>query len=124
LIKLHTRALGAGGPFSALYYRNFRLLWIGTLVSHSGDWMDQVALNWLVLELTGSPFYLGLANLCRGIPILLFTLIGGVAADRLERRKLMLMTQSFAMLLALLLATLVISGRINIWLVLVIITHR
>lgn len=124
LIKLRTCALGAGGPFSALSHRNYRLLWIGTLVSHSGDWMDQIALNWLVLELTGSPFYLGLANLCRGIPILLFTLLGGVAADRLERRKLMLITQSFAMLLALLLATLVQSGRITIWLVLVLITLR
>lgn len=110
--------------FTALHHRNYRLFWIGTLISHSGDWMDQVALNWLVLELTGSPFYLGLVNLCRGLPILLFTLIGGVAADRFERRTLMMVTQSAAMILALLLATLVVSGQITIWLLLPIATLR
>lgn len=110
--------------FSSLRYRNYRLLWIGTLISHSGDWMDQLALNWLVLELTGSPFYLGMVSLCRAIPILLFTLVGGVLADRFERRKLMMVTQSFAMLLALLLATLVTFGWINIWLIFAIAASR
>lgn len=110
--------------FAALRHRNFRLLWSGTLISHSGDWMDQVALNWLVLQMTDSAFYLGLVNFCRAIPILVFTLLGGVAADRVERRRLMMVTQSSAMLLALVLAGLVISGTASILLVLVIATGR
>src|SRR4051794_2827827 len=63
--------------FESLHHRNYRLLWIGSLISSSGDWMDQVALNWLVYELTGSAFSLGLLNLCRLVPILVFTLICG-----------------------------------------------
>ncbi len=110
--------------FAALRHRNFRLLWSGTLISHSGDWMDQVALNWLVLQMTDSAFYLGLVNFCRAIPILVFTLLGGAAADRVERRRLMMVTQSSAMLLAFVLAGLVISGTANILLVLVIATGR
>ena len=110
--------------FSSLHYRNYRLLWTGTLVSHSGDWMDQLALNWLVLELTGSPFYLGLVNFCRAIPILLFTLIGGVVADRVERRKLLMVTQTGAMLLAFLLAFLVSSGLVTVWQILAIAALR
>jgi MFS family permease len=86
--------------------------------------MDQLALNWLVLELTGSPFYLGMVSLCRAIPILSFTLVGGVLADRFERRKMMMVTQSFAMLLAFLLATLVATGSINIWLIFAIAAAR
>lgn len=110
--------------FSALRYRNFRLLWSGTLISHSGDWMDQVALNWLVLQMTDSAFYLGLVNFCRGIPILVFTLLGGVAADRVERRRLMMVTQSSAMVLALALAVLVLTDTATIGLVLLIATGR
>ena len=70
----------------SLRHRNFRLLWIGSLVSNSGDWMDQVALNWLVYQLTGSALDLGWLNFARLAPILVFTLIGGVVADRVERR--------------------------------------
>jgi MFS family permease len=81
-------------------HRNYRLFWTGTLVSNSGDWMDQVALNWLVLETTGSALYLGLVNLCRALPILALTLMGGVAADRMERRRLMMVSQSAGMALA------------------------
>ncbi|MCS6802758.1 MAG: MFS transporter [Chloroflexota bacterium] len=94
------RVLHTASPFRVLRHRNFRLLWIGTLVSNSGDWMDQIALNWLVLTMTGSPVYLGVLNLCRSGPILLFTLFGGAAADRFERRRLMMITQSGAMLTA------------------------
>src|SRR6266516_1710364 len=72
---------------ASLRHRNYRLLWIGSLISHSGDWMDQVALNWLVYQLTGSAVYLGVLNFCRLVPILVFTLIGGVVADRVERRR-------------------------------------
>lgn len=84
--------------------REFRLLWAGTLVSNTGDWMDQVALNWLVLQRGGSAIDLGLVNLCRGLPILALTLFGGVAADRVERRTILLAAQGAALLLAGLLA--------------------
>ena len=107
-----------------LHHRNFRLLWTGTLISQSGDWMDQIALNWLVYELTGSAFALGLVNLCRLTPILLFTLVGGVIADRVERRKLMFTTQTVAMVLALVLAVLVSTGLVELWMVLLVAVGR
>jgi MFS family permease len=107
-----------------LRHRNYRLLWIGTLISQSGDWMDQIALNWLVYQLTGSAFALGLVNLCRLAPILLFTLVGGVIADRVERRKLMFTTQTVAMVLALVLAVLVSTGLVELWMVLLVAVGR
>ncbi|WP_181164711.1 MFS transporter [Amaricoccus solimangrovi] len=110
--------------FSALGHRNYRLLWVGTLISNTGDWLDQVALNWLVVSTSGSPFELALVNLCRAVPILAFTLIGGAVADRVERRRMMMVTQSIAMLLAFALAAMVLSGHAPLWAVLVIATGR
>ena len=101
--------------FSSLRHRNCLLLWIGTVVSHSGDWMDQLALNWLVLVISNSPLSLGLVNLCRAIPVLLLIPLGGVAADRWERRKILMVTQSIAMCLAFILGALVTTGMVNIW---------
>lgn len=115
---------GAGRTFAALRFRNYRLLWAGNLISNSGDWMDQIALNWLVVQTTDSPVYLGLVNLGRGAPILLFTLLAGVAADRIERRLLMVATQAFAMVLAVVLAVLVVLDHASIWLILAIATGR
>lgn len=110
--------------FSSLRHRNYRLLWFGTLISNSGDWMDQIAFNWLVYHLTGSAVYLGLVNFCRMAPILFFTLIGGVVADRVERRRLMFTTQTVAMLLALTLAVLVSTALVQMWMVLLIAIGR
>ena len=110
--------------FAALRHRNYRLYWIGALVANTGDWMDQVAFAWLMWELTNSAGYLGLLAFFRGIPILIFTLFGGALADRFERRRLLQVTQSFAMLLALLLALLVATGVVQIWQVLAIATLR
>ena len=120
------RRPGPGLPraLASLRHRNFRLLWIGSLISNSGDWMDQVALNWLVYQLTGSAVYLGILNFCRLVPILVFTLIGGVVADRVERRRLMFVTQTVAMALAFILAFLVSSGLVEIWMVLLIAVGR
>jgi MFS family permease len=70
--------------FSALYYRDFRLFWVGQLISLSGTWMQSVALGWLAYSLTKSPFYLGLVAAAGTLPILLFTLLGGLIADRLR----------------------------------------
>src|SRR5919202_2597474 len=104
----------------SLRHRNYRLLWIGTLISNSGDWMDQIALNWLVYELSGSAVQLALLNLFRLAPIFVFTLVGGVVADRTERRRLLFTTQLVAMLLAFILATLTITGLVRFWMVFVI----
>ncbi len=113
-----------GRAFSALRHRNYRLMWIGTMVSNTGDWMDQVALNWLVVATTGSPFHLALVNLCRGLPILLFVLVGGAMADRLPRRRLMMLTQSAAMAMAAFLAVMVLWGGAPIWAILTVATGR
>ncbi len=118
------RRLPLPATFSSLRHRNYRLLWSGTLISSSGDWMDQIALNWLMYALTNSPVYLGLLNFCRLAPILVFTLIGGVVADRVERRRLMFTTQSVAMVLALVLAVLVSTGVVRVWMVLLIAAGR
>jgi MFS family permease len=101
--------------FSSLRHRDFLILWSGSVVSQSGDWMDQIALNWLVLEITDSPLSLGLVNLCRAIPVLIFTPLGGVAADRWERRRILMVTQSIYMVLAFALGALVTSGGVNLW---------
>lgn len=110
--------------FASLRHRNYRLLWIGTLISQTGDWMDQIALNWLVLQLTGSPAQLGLLNFFRGMPILFFALLGGAAADRMERRHLMIVTQSAAMVLAFVLAGLVIFGVADVVLLMIVAAAR
>jgi MFS family permease len=126
----HRREAGVALPhfrpemFAALRHRNYRLYWIGTLVSNTGDWMDQIAIGWLIWQLTGSGGYLGLMSFCRAFPILLFTLFGGALADRLDREKLMQVTQAFAMALALLLALLVYTGVVQVWHVLVIAALR
>lgn len=109
---------------AVLAQRNYRLLWSGNLVSHTGDWMDQIALNWLVLETTGSAFYLGMVNLARSGPILALTLFGGVAADRFERRALLMLTQVAGMVLALTLAALVALEQTEIWLIIIIAAAR
>ena len=101
--------------FSSLRHRNYRLLWLGTMVSHSGDWMDQIAFNWLVLMLSDSPLSLGLVNLFRAVPIFFLTPLGGVAADRWERRKILIITQSLSMFLAFLIGLLVTTGRVRLW---------
>ena len=118
------KGIALSHTFSSLRHRNYRLLWLGTLISSSGDWMDQLAFNWLIYQLTESAVYLGIANLCRLTPVLVFTLIGGVAADRVERRRLMFTTQSAAMLLALVLAVLVSTGLVQVWMVLLVAVGR
>jgi MFS family permease len=86
--------------------------------------MDQIALNWLVYQLSGSAVQLALLNLCRLAPIFVFTLVGGVVADRVERRSLLFTTQFVAMVLATILATLVLTGIVQIWMVLLIAVGR
>jgi len=108
-MKTERFGLKSGGGFStfrALQYRDFRLLWISLLVSNAGTWMQMVAQGWLIYELTGSAFYLGLVGLMQAVPRFAFSLFGGAAADRLDRKRLLCFTQTAAMSLALILAVL------------------
>jgi MFS family permease len=103
------RALAAFG------YRDFRILWLGAFTSTVGTWMQKVAQSWLIFELTKSSFYLGLDDFLGQLPILLFTLIGGVIADRHDRRRLLIGSQYIQMATALTLAALVFWERVTIW---------
>ncbi len=104
--------------FRALSHRNFRLFWIGAFLSNIGTWMQAVAQGWLVLQLTNSAFWLGLDAFMATAPGLIFTLLGGVFADLIDRRRLLLFTQVVAGVAALALATLVATGTVNRWIVL------
>jgi len=102
---------------AALTYRDFRVLWFGAFTSTIGTWMQKVAQNWLVLTITGtsSVFFLGLDSFLGELPILLFTLIGGVVADRRDRRQLLLTSQYVQMTAAFTLAALVYFDVVRIW---------
>jgi MFS family permease len=100
---------------AALTYRDFRVLWLGACTSSIGTWMQKVAQSWLVLELTDSAWYLALDSFVGEAPLLLFTLIGGVVADRRDRRKLLLASQVVQMSSAFALALLVAFGHVTIW---------
>ena len=107
-----------GGMFRALSNRNYRLFWIGAFLSNVGTWMQAVAQGWLVLLLTNSPFWLGLDAFMATAPGFIFTLVGGVFADLIDRRRLLLITQVIAGSAALGLATLVATHVVNRWIVL------
>jgi MFS family permease len=103
------------GRLTALQYRDFRLFWFGQIISLSGTWMQSVAQGWLVYSLTKSPFYLGLVAASGSLPILLFTLAGGIAADRFRKRNLLLLTQALSILPAFLLGILTDINMITVW---------
>jgi len=88
------------GPFAALAYRDFRLLWSGQILSMIGTRMQAAALLWHVYQLTGSEYALGLVGLARVVPLVLFAMVGGVVADVLDRRRLMLISQCVMAVLA------------------------
>jgi MFS family permease len=104
--------------FRALSNRDYRLFWIGAFLSNVGTWMQAVAQGWLVLQLTNSPFWLGLDAFMATAPGFIFTLAGGVFADLIDRRRLMMYTQVIAGLAAFGLATLVATNVVNRWMVL------
>ncbi len=99
----------------AFRHRDFRLFWGGQLVSLVGTWMQSVGQSWLVLELTGSPFQLGLVNALQFTPILLLSPVGGALSDRFGKRRILLVTQGTMMVQALVLAILVQSGHVRYW---------
>jgi len=118
---------GRTSTTAALRYRDFRLFWLGMVVSNVGSWMQLFGLGYLVVQLAIrdgvpqlAPLYIGLLGLSRALPSLAFGLFGGVMADRADRRRLLLLTQAAATLNALLLAFLTITGQVNIAAVIVI----
>lgn len=101
--------------FTALRHRDYRLLWIGTLFSSSGLWIQQVSVGWLTYEVTGSAFLLGAVNGFRSLPLLFLAPFGGVAADRLDCKRLMLSTQLFLMTVTAVFATSIAVGYVHVW---------
>ena len=102
----------------ALTYRDFRTLWLGAFISTVGTWMQKIAQNYLVFSLTGSVFYLGLDSFLGELPLFLFTLIGGVIADRHSRRHLLIGSQYVQMTTAFTLTTLVYLDVVSVWYIL------
>jgi MFS family permease len=104
--------------FRALRHRNFRLFWSGAFLSNTGTWMQAVAQGWLVLQLSDSPFWLGVDGFMATAPGLVFTLAGGVFADLIDRRKLLIYTQAVAGFVALTLGVLVLTHVVKVWMIL------
>ena len=110
-------ALNARTFASLRRHRNYRLFFTGQLVSVIGTWMQNIALAWLVVELTRSPLAVGLLAFCRFIPFTVFGLFAGVVADRIDNRKLVIGTQAVSMAFSAILAVLVLAGPPPLWLI-------
>src|SRR5574341_171267 len=113
------RSLSWQQTFAALKYPNYRLWFFGQMVSLMGTWMQSTAQGFLVFELTHSPAFLGYVGFAAGVPSWLFTLYGGVVADRMPRRTLLLVTQTAMMILAFILAALTFAKLVQPWHILV-----
>src|SRR5262245_25272714 len=105
--------------FRSLRHRDFRLFWTGQLVSLMGTWMQTVAQGWLMHRLTESPAMLGMLGFAQFFPSTVFSLFAGVLADRMDKRRLLLITQSFAMVQAVAMALVVTLGIVQPWMILV-----
>ena len=101
--------------FRSMKYKNYRLFFIGQAISLTGTWMQIIALAWLVYRLTDSALLLGVVGFASQIPAFLLAPFAGVAADRYNRRRILIATQVLAMIQAFILAGLVISGNIAVW---------
>jgi MFS family permease len=114
-------ASGAGAPpkrmgtFYALRFRDFQFLWAGTMFSSLGQWIQQTTLGWVVYDLTGSTSLLGAINGVRSLPMLFFGPLGGVAADRMNRKALLVGTQAFLMIVSFALAVGLFFGAVRTW---------
>src|SRR5258706_6585146 len=108
----------ATGMFRALRHRNFRLYFYGQLISLIGTWMQSVAQGWLMHRLTDSAYMLGLLGFCQFLPVMVISPWAGVVADRVDKRRLLVVTQSFALVQAVVLALLVTLGVVQPWMVL------
>lgn len=104
--------------FKAFTYRDFSLLWAGAFTSSCGTWMQTVAQSWLLLTISGKPQYLAWADVLQQAPFLAFSLVGGVLADRMDRRRLLLLSQVVQLSSAFLLAGLAYTNRVEVWIIL------
>jgi MFS family permease len=102
---------------TAFHHRNYRLFFAGQLISLIGTWMQQVAQAWLVLQLTGDPFWLGVVATAQFLPVIVLGLFAGVAADALPKRQVLIAAQVAMMVLAFALAALVITGVVEVWMI-------
>ncbi len=109
-----------GQRFPALYERDYRLFFIGQTISLVGTWMQQTALGWLVYSITKSSFYLGLLGVATSLPVLFFSLFGGVFADRFNKRNILITTQALSIIPALMLAFLTDFHAIGVWTILIV----
>lgn len=112
--SLVKRGFQPRGTFASLAHKNFVLFLSGAVLSNIGTWIQTVALGWLVLEMTKSAFYVGLVNFTGSIPVTALVLFAGVAADRLDRKRLIIATQVVMLVLALILAYLTQIKAVNI----------
>jgi hypothetical protein len=101
--------------FAALQVRDYRLYLTSQMVATTGLWMQRIAQDWLVLELTGSVTAVGVAVALQFLPMLLFGLLGGVVADRFPKRTILIVTQSTAATVAITLGTLALTGTVQAW---------
>ncbi|HEY7319242.1 MAG TPA: MFS transporter [Candidatus Binatia bacterium] len=102
-------------PWQVLAQRDFGLFWLSLLFSAVGSQISTIAVAWQVYEISNSPFQLGLTGLFRALPVIVFSLPGGVVADRMDRRRLLIVTQALAALLALILGVLTSTGQVQVW---------
>jgi MFS family permease len=121
-LRLGGREWFMPGALRALNHRNYRLYWIGQLISLTGTWMQSTAQQWLVYRLTGSPLALGTVTFLNALPVMLFSLFAGIVIDRVDKRRLLVWIQGAQMLLAFLLAALTFTGVVQYWHVLVLST--
>ena len=101
--------------FESLRFRDYRLLWLGQGGTSMGQWMDQVARGWLIYQLTGSALELGAVSAMRAVPMLLFGVVAGVVADRYGRKAQLIISQLTNVIINVVLATLILTGRIEVW---------
>src|SRR5690606_6475009 len=118
-MAVSTAVSGTGSPFAhafrALRHRDFRLFFIGQGISLTGTWMQQVATSWLVYRLTGSALALGVIAFATQFPTFVLAPIAGVVADRYRRHRIVVTTQTLALLEATVLAVLVLTGAVQVW---------
>src|SRR5437867_2653952 len=107
--------LGRRSAFASLRHRDFRLLWLGQIVSVTGSQMQLATINWHIYLLTRSALALGLVGACRAVPIILCSLAGGVVADVVDRKRLMMITQSVMLSCSAMLALVTFSGLTRAW---------
>ncbi len=116
-VEGHESWLWIPASFRALRNANYRIFWSSVFTSNIGSWIQTVAQGYLVLQLTNSPFMVGLVSFATSLPVLLFTLVGGVVADRRDKRRLLIMTQSLLLAVTMVMALLTLTNVINIWLI-------